>query len=82
MTTTTISTGAVVSGVATAAQAEAFKRWFSAAGHWVYEYRPEAVRVLRERGINGRPRWTAELGSTLQQWVDADPLPAIIRGAA
>lgn len=63
-------------------QADAFKRWFSSAGHWVYEYRADAVRVLRECGIHGRPRWTAELGAALQSWVDADPLPAIIRGGA
>lgn len=60
------------------AQAEAFKRWFSATGHWVYEYRADAMRELRQWGIKGQPRWTPELCSALQLWVDADPLPALV----
>lgn len=61
-----------------ARQAEAVKCWFSQTGHWIYDYRAEAIRALREYGIQGRPRWNASLGAALQPWVDADPLPAIV----
>lgn len=66
----------------TAQQAKDVINWFSRCGHWVYEYRAEAVRVLMERGINGRPKWTPELGEALKSWVAADPLPGIIARAA
>ena len=59
------------------AQAHAFVYWFKWQGHWIYEYRADAVRVLRERGIVGRPAWSAELEQELAAWVAADPLPAL-----
>jgi len=58
--------------------ADSFRRWFEATGHWVYEYRAKAVRVWRERGIDGRADYTPALGTALQPWVDADPLPALV----
>ena len=58
--------------------ADCFKFWFERQGHWVYEYRAEAVRVWRERGIEGRPDYTPEADALLADWVAADTLPALV----
>jgi len=58
--------------VTPAEKAEAFKQWYSAQGHWVYDSRAEAVRVWRERGINGRPQHTPEAEAALAPWLHAE----------
>lgn len=58
--------------------ADQFVRWFSTSGHWVYEYRAEALRVWRERGIVGRPTYTPGAGALLEAWAASDPLPALV----
>lgn len=55
-----------------------FVHWFETMGHWVYDYRAEAVRVWKQWGIEGRPNYTPALGAELQRWVDSDPLPALV----
>lgn len=59
-------------------QARDFEYWFKWQGHWIYEYRANALRVLHERGIVGRPAWSAELERELAPWVAADPLPGLV----
>ena len=59
-------------------RADVFAHWFSSTGHWVYEYRAEALRVWRERGINNLPDYTPGAGALLESWVAADPLPALV----
>ncbi len=45
----------------TAAEAlERFERWFKRAGHWIYVDREQAMRVWRERGIEGLPPWKGD----------------------
>lgn len=58
-------------------RADLFRNWYSAQGHWVYDGRADAVRVWRERGINGRPRHTAGAEALLAAWVAADWMPAL-----
>lgn len=58
--------------VTPAEKAEAFKAWYSAQGHWVYDTRAEAVRVWRDRGIIGRPQHTAEAEAILAPWLHAE----------
>lgn len=58
--------------------ADCFKYWFSQSGHWVYEYRAEAVRVWKQWGIEGHPNYTEEAGALLTDWVAADTLPALV----
>lgn len=55
-----------------------FQRWFSATGHWVYEYRAEAAKTWIERGITSLPAAPSNASSLLADWVAADQLPALI----
>jgi hypothetical protein len=53
-------------------RANAFRGWYEAQGHWVYDGRADAVRTWRERGINGRPGYTSGAEALLADWIAAD----------
>lgn len=52
-------------------RADMFRAWYEWTGHWVYNGRANAVRVWRERGIEGRPGHTAAAEALLAEWVAA-----------
>lgn len=57
-------------------RADMFRAWYSTQGHWVYSGRADAMRVWRERGINGRPQHTAGAEALLTEWAAGDWMPA------
>jgi hypothetical protein len=57
---------------------EAFIRWYSSTGHWVYDGRAAAARVWMGRGITTLPAAPINAASLLNDWVEADQLPAWI----
>ncbi len=61
----------------TVAACEAFIRWYSSTGHWVYDGRAAAARVWMGRGITTLPDAPINAATLLNDWVAADPLPAL-----
>lgn len=54
---------------------EWFKRWYSEAGHWVYDSREKALETWLTRGIEGLPKAPEEARSALEEWAHG-PVPA------
>lgn len=63
---------------ASADACEAFIRWYSSTGHWVYDDRAHAARTWIERGITTLSPAPANAGPLLADWVAADEMPALV----
>lgn len=61
-----------------AAACEAFIRWYTSTGHWVYDGRAAAARVWMGRGITTLPAAPMNAATLLNDWVEADSLPELI----